>query len=79
MVRVYILMKIEPNQLMNVINGLQRIKSVKHFDVVTGPYDIIATAEVSHETVLSKLVSEKVSEIEGVKETLPCHILTLEV
>jgi len=47
--------------------------------VVTGPYDIIATAEVSHETVLSKLVSEKVSEIEGVKETLTCHILTLEV
>mgnify|MGYP001105172141 FL=1 len=50
MVRVYILMKIEPNQLFSVINELQKIKSVKHFDAVTGPYDIVATAEVSHET-----------------------------
>lgn len=79
MVRVYILMKIEPNQLVNVIDGLQKIKSVKHFDVVTGPYDVIATAEVAHNTALVELVSKKVPGIEGVKETLTCHILTLEI
>lgn len=79
MVRVYILMKVEPNQLFSVINELQKIKSVKHFDAVTGPYDIVATAEVSHETALSKLVSKEVPGIKGVKETLTCHILTLEV
>ena len=79
MVRVYILMKIEPNQLVNVMDGLEKIKSVKHFDVVTGPYDIIATAETSHETTLGKLVSQQVPEIEGVKETLTCHILALEI
>lgn len=79
MVQAYVLIKIEPNQLVNVINRLQRIKSIRHFDVVTGPYDIIANVEVPHNTALGELISQKIPKIRGIKETITCHILTLEV
>ncbi len=61
-----------------VIHGLQKIKDIKHFDAVTGPYDIIAVAEVPHETALGDLISDKIEKIKGIKETLTCHVLTLE-
>ncbi|MSP78513.1 MAG: Lrp/AsnC family transcriptional regulator [Dehalococcoidia bacterium] len=51
------------------------MKGVKAADVVTGPYDIIAVAEMADLNAIGDLVTGGVQHIPGVYRTLTCVVL----
>jgi hypothetical protein len=46
-------------------------------DDVTGPYDVICTAEAPTVDELGKMVVSKVQMIEGITRTLTCPVVNL--
>jgi DNA-binding Lrp family transcriptional regulator len=44
---------------------------------VTGPYDVIATAEAPSVDDLGKMVVSRVQRIEGITRTLTCPVVNL--
>ncbi|MET0665081.1 MAG: Lrp/AsnC ligand binding domain-containing protein, partial [Acidimicrobiales bacterium] len=56
------------------IGALEGIVSA---DDVTGPYDVIATAEADSVDDLGKMVVSRVQMIEGITRTLTCPVVNL--
>ena len=57
-------------------DAISKIEGVKMAHAVTGPFDVIAFAEVSDLASLSELVLAKIQAIEGVKKTQTAVVVT---
>ncbi|TES93825.1 MAG: Lrp/AsnC family transcriptional regulator [Candidatus Cloacimonadota bacterium] len=71
----YVLIKVEPSKAHSVYNELKELSSIIQVDAVTGPHDIITTIESADVSSLGKFIIKKIRTIEGVKDTLTCHII----
>ncbi len=71
----YVLIKVEPSMANGVYNQLKNFKSVVQVDAVTGPHDVIAVVESSDVSTLGTFIINKIRTIDGVKDTLTCHII----
>lgn len=71
----YVLIKVEPSMAHGVYNQLKNFKSIIQVDAVTGPHDVIAIVESSDVSTLGSFIINKIRTIEGVKDTLTCHII----
>jgi len=71
----YVLIKVEPNKAHTVYNKLKEYSSIIQVDAVTGPHDIIATVESTDVSALGNFIINKLRTIDGVKDTLTCHII----
>ena len=71
----YVLIKVEPSMAHGVYNQLKNLKSIIQVDAVTGPHDVIATVESSDVSSLGSFIINKIRTIEGVNDTLTCHII----
>ena len=69
MVRAYVLMKIEPGKIEDVLLRLRASDHVRSADAVTGPNDVVALVEASEPPDLADLIFRSIQTISGVKET----------
>lgn len=72
MVQAFILIETEPGRIKEIVDELSKIKEVKSSCGVTGPYDIIATAETENMDILGDLIMKKIQKISGVRKTMSC-------
>jgi DNA-binding Lrp family transcriptional regulator len=76
-VRAYVLIQTEVGKAADVANEIAALAGVVSADDVTGPYDVIATAEADSVDDLGKMVVSKVQMIDGITRTLTCPVVNL--
>ena len=76
-VRAYVLIQTEVGKAAAVAAEIGELEGIVSADDVTGPYDVIATAEAESVDDLGKMVVSKVQMIEGITRTLPCPVVNL--
>jgi len=75
MASAYVLIKVEPNKAQSVYTALKKLSPIIQTDAVTGPYDIITVVESPDVSSLGTFIINKVRNIDGIKDTLTCHII----
>ena len=70
--RAYVLIEVEAGQVGEVIAALRSLPGIHAADVVTGPYDIIATIELPEQRLIGRLVMDAIHSIAGLKRTITC-------
>jgi len=75
----YILVELAPGTAKKAAEAISKIEGVKMAHAVTGPFDVIAYAEVPDLTTLSDLVLAKIQNVEGVQKTQTAVVVTLDV
>jgi DNA-binding Lrp family transcriptional regulator len=76
-VRAYVLIQTEVGKAAAVAAQIGQLEGIVTADDVTGPYDVIATAEAGSVDDLGKMVVSKVQMIEGITRTLTCPVVNL--
>ncbi len=76
-VRAYVLIQTEVGKAAAVAGQIGELEGIVTADDVTGPYDVIATAEAASVDDLGKMVVSKVQMIEGITRTLTCPVVNL--
>jgi len=76
-VRAYVLIQTEVGKAATVASQIGALEGIVSADDVTGPYDVIATAEAASVDDLGKMVVSKVQMIEGITRTLTCPVVNL--
>jgi DNA-binding Lrp family transcriptional regulator len=76
-VSAYILVQTEVGTAASVAEQLREVAGVVSADDVTGPYDVIARAEVDTVDDLGRLVAGRVQMIAGITRTITCPIVHL--
>ncbi len=76
-VRAYVLIQTEVGKAAAVASQIGALEGIVSADDVTGPYDVIATAEAPSVDDLGKMVVSKVQMIEGITRTLTCPVVNL--
>jgi DNA-binding Lrp family transcriptional regulator len=70
--RAYVLIEAQAGQVPEAIAALREIPGVRVPDVVTGPYDIIATIETPDPRSIGRLVMDALHGIPAIKRTVTC-------
>ena len=70
--RAYVLIEVEAGQVGEVIAALRSLQGIRAADIVTGPYDIIATIELPEQRLIGRLVMDAIHGIAGLKRTITC-------
>jgi DNA-binding Lrp family transcriptional regulator len=76
-VRAYVLIQTEVGKAAQVATEIRGIEGVTAADDVTGPYDVIASAEADSVDELGKMVVSRVQLIDGITRTLTCPVVNL--
>ncbi|MHA2601543.1 MAG: Lrp/AsnC ligand binding domain-containing protein [Candidatus Thorarchaeota archaeon SMTZ1-83] len=71
MVSVVVLIKAEAGTIWDACKHITEIDGITRADVVTGPYDVIAYAELPSVEDLRRLM-KSVHEVEGINRTETC-------
>lgn len=72
----YILVQLAPGKAKAAAKRISRISGVRMAHAVTGPFDVIAFAEVPDLTALSDLVLARIQNVEGVEKTQTAVVVT---
>ena len=72
----YILVQLAPGSSMTATDAISKIEGVRMAPAVTGPFDVIAFAEVPDLAALSELVLAKIQNVEGVQKTQTAVVVT---
>jgi DNA-binding Lrp family transcriptional regulator len=70
--RAYVLIEVEAGQIEEVIAALRSLPGIRAADIVTGPYDIIATIDLPEQRLIGRLVMDTIHGIAGLKRTITC-------
>jgi len=71
MVVLIVLIKVKTGQAGATVDHIQKVKDVQNVYMVTGPYDVIAIADIPEKAGFRKLV-ESIHEFPGVERTETC-------
>jgi len=71
----YVLIEVEAGQIAEVSAALHQLQGIRAADVVTGPYDIIATIELPDQRRIGRLVMDEIHGIAGIKRTITCLVI----
>ncbi len=74
----YILVQLAPGKAKAAVGAISKIDGVKMAHAVTGPFDVIAFAEVPDLDSLSNLVLAKIQSVGGVEKTQTAVVVTPE-
>jgi len=75
MVEAIVLVQAEVGESSAVARAIAELDGVTSADVVTGPYDVIARAEVESIDELGRMVVSRIQSVKGVTRTLTCPII----
>ena len=70
--KAFILIEVHVGRANNVADSLRSLQEVTSAEVVTGPYDIIASIQVSDMAAMADLVTSQMQSIRGVIKTITC-------
>ena len=76
MVKAYVLLRVDVEQIDTIQEKLQEAKRVKSVDSTTGPFDMIAVVEAEDMSTLGNLVTKGIAVTSGVISTLTCVVVT---
>ncbi len=76
-VKAYILVQTTVGKAAKVARAIREIDGVLVADDVTGPYDVIVTAEAASVDELGRLVVAGVQSVPGITRTVTCPVVTL--
>jgi DNA-binding Lrp family transcriptional regulator len=68
---VYVLIRVQAGKVWDVAQAISKLAKVNRANVVTGPYDVIAYAELPSTEDLRRLM-EGIHGVEGVTRTETC-------
>jgi DNA-binding Lrp family transcriptional regulator len=75
----YILIELAPGTTKKAAEAISKIEGVKMAHAVTGPFDVIAYAEVPDLTTLSDLVLAKIQNVKGVQKTQTAVVVSPDI
>ena len=75
MIQSYILIQTEVGKAADVAKAIAAIEGVTRADDVTGPYDVIVSAEAQDVDELGKLVVARIQSVPGITRTLTCPVV----
>lgn len=67
--KAFVLIKVEPGRLKDVIEAISEMNAVKEAYCLTGPDDIIAVLESEDAKRISEVVIDSMHGVEGIKGT----------
>ena len=70
--RAYVLVETEVGKTKVVVEAIRGLEGVTLVDVVTGPYDVIATIEGKTLNEIGDIVTSKIHPIIGISRTVTC-------
>ena len=70
--KAYLLVETAVGKTRDVASTLRNLEGIENVDVVTGPYDIIATISGDDMAVVGSVVTEKIHTVAGVVRTVTC-------
>ena len=70
--KAYLLIETAVGKTREVADILPSLNGMSNVDVVTGPYDIIATIEADDMAIVGGIVTEKIHTIDAVVRTVTC-------
>lgn len=73
--KAYVLIEAEVGQAGVVQVALHTIPVVRAVDIVTGPYDLIATIETADQPELGRVVMDALHTITGLRRTITCVVI----
>ncbi|MGH9024124.1 MAG: Lrp/AsnC ligand binding domain-containing protein [Acidimicrobiia bacterium] len=76
-VRAYVLIQTEVGKAVHVADEVRKIDGVISADDVTGPYDVIVTAESDGVDELGRMVVSRIQHVDGITRTLTCPVVNL--
>jgi DNA-binding Lrp family transcriptional regulator len=76
-VRAYVLIQTEMGHAATVASEVRQLPGVVDADDVTGPYDVIVSAEAETFDELAKMVVSRVQMIAGITRTVTCPVVDL--
>ncbi len=76
-VSAYILIQTDMDKAASVADSIRQIEGIVFADIVTGPYDIIAKADVESMDALGRVVVRNIQLAPGVNRTLTCPVVNI--
>ena len=73
--KAFILIETAVGKTKEVATALRQLEGVGSVDSVTGPYDIIAVAEMEDLNDIGDLITAKIHPIAGVVRTVTCLVI----
>ena len=73
--KAFVLIETAVGRNKEVATALKQIDGVKSVDIVTGPYDVIATIEGETLNNIGDIVTAKIHPITGISRTVTCLAL----
>lgn len=70
--KAFVLIETAVGKTKEVYSALEKLEGIKTIDVVTGPYDIIATVEGADLNSIGNLVTSRMHPIAGITRTVTC-------
>ena len=70
--RAYILVETAVGKTREVAAVLRSVEGIRSVDVVTGPYDVIATIDTPDVASMGALVTDTIHSVAGVLRTVTC-------
>ncbi|MFW5996805.1 MAG: Lrp/AsnC family transcriptional regulator [Lentisphaeria bacterium] len=69
MVSAFVLINVEDRKVTELLETLQKVEGVKEVHLVAGEYDMVAVVTADNNDELSKLLTDKIIHIPGIKRT----------
>lgn len=76
-VRAYVLIQTEMGKAAPVASEVRDMPGVVSADDVTGPYDVIVTAEADSVDELARIVASRIQTVGGITRTVTCPVVNL--
>jgi len=70
--KAYVLIKIRPGDIKEVVRRLREISHVLEANMTFGPYDVVAVVESEDLAGLGTLIASSIQPMPGVEQTLTC-------
>lgn len=77
-VKAHVLITAEAKKVKNAAEKLRASNVVQNADIVTGPYDIIATLEAEDVNALGKLITREILSLDGIERTITCIVVSVD-
>jgi len=73
--KAFVLIETVVGRNKEVVTTLKKLEGVTTVDIVTGPYDVIATIEGETLNDIGDLVTAKIHPIAGISRTVTCLVI----
>ena len=73
--KAFVLIETAVRKAKEVVASLEQLEGIKSVDMVTGPYDIIATIEAETLNNIGDVVTGKIHAIDGISRTVTCLVV----